>query len=447
MTTVDDRGRQAAAALRRVMTADADVDADLDRVMARATALGIDGAGRSRRNGRPAWSRFPLLVAAVLVVAVVVGVIASRDRSHVVHERPATSGPSSPIATTASGSSVSDPSPSTEPSSTDGASERPATSPPASPTTAASPSTSLPPSTAPTSGTPVDVFVDDVVEIVEPVRTVIAAGTFGSGPGELGIERCSECDAARPWVPMGLPDGRVLVADAANHRWVVFERGDVSGGGPDAVTTIEIPWDGGVIPIDQPQVDDAGTVYAVMYGALGAGGTQAAELWVFDPSDLTAPLSRHPASSGGNAAVTLTPDAVTVDGRVIEGLVPVIAARRPTVTIVGVGPADAMQVHRVSVAQAGVAVGSFTYEAGTLLGGFGPAPGLTDGSVMVSPYLPTSDLGFVDRLFPDGRVVRLALPASVSMFGAELAGDDGFFRLEVSAAQQAFELVHYDLPS
>ena len=33
------------------------------------------------------------------------------------------------------------------------------------------------------------------------------------------------------------------------------------------------------------------------------------------------------------------------------------------------------------------------------------------------------------------------------MFGAELAGDDGFFRLEVSAAQQAFELVHYDLPS
>lgn len=40
--------------------------------------------------------------------------------------------------------------------------------------------------------------------------------------GELGIEPCQECEPMRPWAPIVISDGSVIVADQFNRRWVLF---------------------------------------------------------------------------------------------------------------------------------------------------------------------------------------------------------------------------------
>ena len=60
-----------------------------------------------------------------------------------------------------------------------------------------------------TTSAPVErtVLVTDVVQVVEPQRTVLATAGFGSGPGDLGVEECQECDPAHPWAPVRIPFG------------------------------------------------------------------------------------------------------------------------------------------------------------------------------------------------------------------------------------------------
>lgn len=411
MNTIDERGRASAAALRREMTSGFDVEAGLDDLLRSDVPLRSFEPEAPRRG----WM---LVAAAIAVIAVgAAGVLALRDDSPV-SDTPATTAtvPTSP--------------PTTSPSDTTAAPDDVTE-------TTLGPDTSS--AVTPSTAAPVDrtVVVTDVVSFVEPQRTVLFGAGFGSGPGELSIEDCQECDPARPWAPVRIPHGprdKVLIADTVNRRWMLLEPED-----PDIASSpwsaSEIPWPDGIAVTSQPVVDDTGTVYAVMFGALGSGGTAASELWVFETDgSLVEPVSRHPVASFPGAPIVLTSEGVSVGGIVIDGLVPTIDAR-PLLTI------DTENAVRSSGAGTTTTFRYGTVDHPSL---FGPMPGLADGTGLV--LLLEGGAWFVDRLGVDGSVTRLALPPVASVLGAAWADASGFLQIELSADGSSYEIARYALP-
>ena len=203
MNAIDERGRLAADRLRGAMTDGFDADAGLAAVRREEVVVRSDEPQPPRRT----WM---LAAAALVVVALgVVGVLTLRDDESPVTDTPApaTTGtvPTAPSPTTPAADTTAVPDEVTE--------------------------TTLVPDTASTT-TPASVdrtvLVADVVQVVEPQRTVLATAGFGSGPGDLGVEECQECDPARPWAPVRIPRarGKVVVADTANRRWMLTQPDD-----------------------------------------------------------------------------------------------------------------------------------------------------------------------------------------------------------------------------
>lgn len=417
MTTIDERGRAAASELRRSMDHGFDVEAGLDELLRGDPVAGSSEPQRARRG----WM---LAAAAITALAVgAVGVLATREDDGPVSDTPAP-------ATTASVAPAT-----TSPSDTTVAPE------------VVSETTLVPDTAVTTTPAPVDrtVRVADVAQVVEPRRTVLAAAGFGSGPGELGVEECQECDPARPWAPVAIPfgpRGKVLIADTANRRWVMFEPED-----PDAAVSpwvaTETSWPDGAIVSSQPVVDESGTVYAVMYGPLGAGGTNAYELWTFGWRDLTEPTGRSPVASAGNAPITLGPTSVAVGGQVIDGLVPSMGDVSDAAVILGRADPAAGTPAQLIIDRDGSST-TFAYETDETVSLYGPSPVLFDDSVLT--VRTGLDGEIVDRLFVDGRVARLELPPSGALSGAAFANANGFVRLEVSADGSRWEIARYELP-
>ena len=227
-----------------------------------------------------------------------------------------------------------------------------------------------------------------------------------------------------------------MVADPANGRWVVFESvPSAVAGDPPSTRTTDVPWPDRVTVSSQPVVDEAGTIFVTMYGPLGAGGTTAGELWVFDPSDLSTPVSTHPASGVFGSPPQLAPDAVVLDGSPVAGLSATLRSR-PTVQVL-------LDRNGFEVLADGVST-TFVYPAGQSVVPFGPLPGLPDGTAIVQ----VSETGrqFVDRLYPDGRVARMEVPSAGSVFEAGWVDEAGFLQLEVTDDRSSWDLVHYELP-
>jgi hypothetical protein len=406
MNDIDERGRVAAQALRTAMDEGFDMEAGLAAVRREESVVGLDeSSGRPRRG----WM---VLSAAAAVAAVAVAgtvLIRSADESGVT-DVPGVA--TTDVATT----------PSTSPSDS--------TVPPDETAVA----TTIDDGDTTTSVSSIDtmVAVDDVVQTVTPTRNVVATFGFGSGAGQLAVEDCQECDPARPWAPIRIPygpNGQMLVADVANGRWVMFER--VSD---TQLRTVETPWPAGVVVSAQPVVDDAGTVYAVVSGPLGEGGTTAGELWVYDPSDFATPIGRYPASGIFNSPPLLLPAAVILDGSPVQGLGATLEPR-PGVVFDGTSSI---------VVQQDASRLTFVYPPEATPQPYGPLPGLPDGSGLV--LARSGDVDVIDRLFPDGRVARVELPPTGSQFGAAFATVNGFVRLEIDAGTSAWQLVEYALP-
>ena len=74
---------------------------------------------------------------------------------------------------------------------------------------------------------------------------------------------------------------------------------------------------------------------------------------------------------------------------------------------------------------------------------FGPQSTLPTGSVLTFVVIDGQE--FVDRLTPEGRVTRMALPPGGSVFGAGWVDMQGFLRLETSDDGSQWNLVHYAL--
>ncbi|MFZ4812728.1 MAG: hypothetical protein ACOYL9_15425 [Ilumatobacteraceae bacterium] len=401
MSSIDHRGRDAASTLQRAMNDGFDVETGLAQVRDEQVVVRIATPVSPRRL----W----MVAAAAATIAVLVsaGALVLRDNERV---------------------DVSD-----------------STNPTTVITTSPSTTVSTTSSSVPTTALPgQDVIVADVVETVEPRRKVVATLGYGDGPRELGIENCQECEPARPWAPVPLPDGRVLIADTPNVRWVAIEStpSDTAGDQPTIQTT-ETPWPLGVVAIAQPAVDDAGNVYVTMFGPFGTGGTQSAELWVFDPADLSTPVSRHPLPLFRDPRIQFTPASVLVGGITVDGLKPVIA-HLTTAEYLPVDPATGRDAPSFRVEWSlSAGTSTFEYGAGNFPSLVGPLQG-PNGSVFISVTLDGRE--FIDRLTPAGEVLRTELPPGASVFGSGWADQNGFYRLEGTDDPTQLALVHYDLP-
>lgn len=138
--------------------------------------------------------------------------------------------------------------------------------------------------------------VAQVIMTVEAQTKVVATLGVGSGPGEVSFEECDDCEPLLPWAPVRLNDGRIILADGVNHRWVLLNDGESS----------EFVWPGSVVASAQPVIDDADRVYVIMQGPLGKGGETQAELWVYEATNFAEPILRNPASTIFGSTIDLS---------------------------------------------------------------------------------------------------------------------------------------------
>jgi hypothetical protein len=275
--------------------------------------------------------------------------------------------------------------------------------------------------------------VAQVIMTVEAQTKVVATLGVGSGPGEVSFEECDDCEPLLPWAPVRLNDGRIILADGVNHRWVLLNDGESS----------EFVWPGSVVASAQPVIDDADRVYVIMQGPLGKGGETQAELWVYEATNFAEPILRNPASTIFGSTIDLSLEGVSINGVLIDGLTPQIKDR-PQVEFVSFDTSDPDDSTRVKVIWPGHTTNTFIYGEGESPELFGPMPALEQGDVFMQ--LLIDGQYFVDRLSVDGTVTRMAVAPNGSISGAAWADPTGFLQLELDVPSTRWQIVHYDLP-
>ena len=300
-------------------------------------------------------------------------------------------------------------------------------------TTTSSPSESLPTTVSPILAEQ-SIDVAQVITTVEAQTKVVATLGVGSSPGEIAFEECVECEPLLPWAPVQLNDGRIILADGVNHRWVLLNGGESS----------EFEWPNSVVASAQPVIDDDDRVYVIVQGPLGKGGGTQAEMWVYEATNFAEPILRYPASSIFGSTIDLSPEGVSISGVLIDGLTPQIKDR-PQVEFVSFDTSDPDDSTRVKVTWPGHTTNSFIYGEGESPELFGPMPALEQGDVLMQ--LLIDGQYFVDRLSVDGTVTRMAVAPNGSIFGAAWADPTGFLQLELDVPSTRWQIVHYDLPN
>ena len=275
--------------------------------------------------------------------------------------------------------------------------------------------------------------VAQVIMTVEAQTKVVATLGVGSGPGEVSFEECDDCEPLLPWAPVRLNDGRIILADGVNHRWVLLNDGESS----------EFVWPGSVVASAQPVIDDDDRVYVIVQGPLGKGGGTQAELWVYEATNFAEPILRNPASTIFGSTIDLSLEGVSINGVLIDGLTPQIKDR-PQVEFVSFDTSDPDDSTRVKVIWPGHTTNTFIYGEGESPELFGPMPALEQGDVFMQ--LLIDGQYFVDRLSVDGTVTRMAVAPNGSISGAAWADPTGFLQLELDVPSTRWQIVHYDLP-
>jgi hypothetical protein len=140
-----------------------------------------------------------------------------------------------------------------------------------------------------------------------PDGEVLYEAGVGSAPDQLGLEDCAECDPMRPLSPMLTSDGRLVIPDVENRRWVIVDEGQSS---TFAMPADLIAWDVLMGPGD--------VVYVAAF-TLTPGGPANPEVVAFDAADLSTILARSSIQSrtlgmlafnGEEVVLALGPDEV-----------------------------------------------------------------------------------------------------------------------------------------
>ena len=275
--------------------------------------------------------------------------------------------------------------------------------------------------------------VAQVITTVEAQTKVIATLGLGSGPGEIAFEECADCEPLLPWAPAQMSDGRIVIADGVNHRWVILKDGESS----------EFVWPNSAIASAQPVIDDADRVYVIMQGPFGVDGVNVAELWVYEATNFAEPILRYPATPIFSSTIDLSPEGVSINDVLIDGLLPQIK-NRPQVEFVSFDTSDPDDSTQVKVTWSDHTTNTFVYGEGESPELYGPMPALDQGDVLMR--LLIDGQFFVDRLSVDGTVTRMAVASSGAVFGAAWANSQGFLQLETDVPSTQWKIVHYDLP-
>lgn len=246
-------------------------------------------------------------------------------------------------------------------------------------------------------------------------REVLYAARVGSGDDELGMQQCGDCESERPHDPIVTSAGGVLVFDMANHRWVVV------GTGP--------------IPID-PSIDMFELQLGrdgLVYTSAKVGGAVTWSVVVWDPTDLTAPLSTIPTEETG-ASLGLH----ATDEGVLYG----------TKTLAYVG-GEVIALGALSQSPGGALVRTYpngTTTTWTVPSGWSvqlPGGVLDDGTAVV-PVSTADDGPWLVRLFPDGTSLAMPWVQGDGVWAAPsytLAGMS-----VVQRTNDGFEIARYPLP-
>jgi hypothetical protein len=221
------------------------------------------------------------------------------------------------------------------------------------------------------------------------VPEVLYEASVGADVDQLGLEDCRECDPAHPLSPLVTADGRVVILDAANQRWVT-----VTDGVPTAV-----PLPAGVA-IGQMILGPGDMVYVTMSPSDG-GPT---ELVAFDSRDLGTVVSRQPVDQPSSYPALRIDgqDIILWSGDSAERRLPLPPAGDPPLP--SANPSFGTEPRTMKVTGADGAARVYVFDAGMNLSF--PVP-LRDGSVVVFSNQtgdPTSPHTIVYRLHPDGSI-------------------------------------------
>jgi hypothetical protein len=131
---------------------------------------------------------------------------------------------------------------------------------------------------------------------------IVYRATVGSDVGSLGRDTCSECDPLRPLTPMMLSDGRLLIADLVNARWVVVTNGTPS--------IVPFAFEG---DLGDAVVGNGDIVYVAVTSGGGVGLSPRSVVVAYSAHDLSTPRweiegYQQPLVVEGNDLVTLTAD-------------------------------------------------------------------------------------------------------------------------------------------
>lgn len=131
---------------------------------------------------------------------------------------------------------------------------------------------------------------------------IVYQATVGSDVGSLGRDTCSECDPLRPLTPMMLSDGRLLIADLVNARWVVVTNGTPS--------IVPFAFEG---DLGDAVVGNGDIVYLAVTRGGGVGLSPRYFVVAYSADDLATPRwevegYQQPLFVEGNDLVTLTAD-------------------------------------------------------------------------------------------------------------------------------------------
>jgi hypothetical protein len=234
------------------------------------------------------------------------------------------------------------------------------------------------------------------------VPEVLYQASVGSGELQLGLEDCGQCDPARPLSPMVTADGRVVILDAANRRWVTVTEG--------VPTAVPLPAD--LVPF-QLIMGPEDMVYVTMLPR-GGGPT---ELVTFDSRDLGTVVSRQPVDQPGVfPALRLDgTDIVLWLGDEPERRLPLTPAGDPPLP--SAKPSFDTEPKTMTVTGADGVAREYVFDAGMSLSF--PVP-LRDGSVVLFSNQTdntTPPHTIVYRLHPDGSTTTGRIEGEDASFG------------------------------
>lgn len=260
----------------------------------------------------------------------------------------------------------------------------------------------------------------DVTAVQAAPRTVLAVVPIGDGEGDLGLDRCQECDQTRPWSPVMMPDGSLVIADTVHHRWLV-----VAG---EAITTV--PWPEGLSVAGQPSaVGDSGLLVVPMTDAFGD-----ISAFVVDVHDLSSPISITDVPDPLIATVLCRGPRILVNGQAVENDVPLDCAR--------VDPRFNVQPATVDIEWHGESR-VFTFPLGFASALVGSA---LDGTVVVEGADATGTTTVMIRLGTDGQVGAAMLVGDNFAWNNSrqvLAG--AVVQIELSDDGASLEVVRYEV--